>query len=146
MKILVINGPNLNMLGRRNPEQYGHETLEAMNTYIADYFKKVEIQFYHSNHEGDIIEQIQSAAAKHFQGLVINPGAFTHYSYAIRDAIELCALLVIEVHLSNIYAREEFRHLSVISPVCWGTITGLGKYGYILAVQALAHHLSKKQK
>ena len=146
MKILEINGPNLNLLGRRDPGHYGNETLEAMNTYIADYFKKVELQFSQSNHEGEIIEQIQSAAAKHFQGLIINPGAFTHYSYAIRDALESCALPVIEVHLSNIYAREEFRRQSVISPVCWGTIAGLGKYGYILAVQALAHQLSHKEK
>jgi 3-dehydroquinate dehydratase-2 len=145
MRILVINGPNLNMLGQRNPGQYGHESLEAINTYIADYFKKVEIEFYQSNHEGDIIDQIHSAG-KRFQGLVINPGALTHYSYAIRDALESCSLPVIEVHLSNIHAREEFRRLSVISPACQGTISGLGKYGYILAIQALAHQLSKKEK
>jgi len=145
MKILILNGPNLNILGNRKPEQYGSETLEAINTYIADYFKKVELDFFQSNHEGEIIDHIQTAA-RHFQGIVINPGAYTHYSYAIRDALEACALPVVEVHLSNIDGREEFRRNSVISAVCWGTITGLGKYGYILAVQALAHHLSKKEK
>jgi 3-dehydroquinate dehydratase-2 len=145
MKILIINGPNLNMLGRRQPEHYGKETLEAINLYIADYFKKIEVQFYQGNSEGGIIDQIQTAAAKNIKGLVINPGAYTHYSYAIRDALESCGLPVVEVHLSNIDAREEFRRVSVISPVCWGTISGMGKYGYILAVQALAHHLAKKE-
>ena len=145
MKILIINGPNLNMLGRRKPEHYGKETLEAINLYIADYFKKIEVQFYQGNSEGEIIDQIQSAVAKNFKGLVINAGAYTHYSYAIRDALESCGLPVMEIHLSNIDAREEFRRISVISPVCWGTISGLGKYGYILAVQALAHRLAKKE-
>jgi len=145
MKILIINGPNLNMLGRRKPEHYGKETLEAINLYIADYFKKIEVQFYQGNSEGGIIDQIQSAVVKNFKGLVINAGAYTHYSYAIRDALESCGLPVVEIHLSNIDAREEFRRISVISPVCWGTISGLGKYGYILAVQALAHHLAKKE-
>jgi 3-dehydroquinate dehydratase-2 len=145
MKILIINGPNLNMLGRRQPEHYGKETLEAINLYIADYFKKIEVQFYQGNSEGEIIDQIQSAVAKNFKGLVINPGAYTHYSYAIRDALESCGLPAVEIHLSNIDAREEFRRISVISPVCWGTISGLGKYGYILAVQALAHRLAKKE-
>ncbi len=145
MKIMIINGPNLNMLGRRQPEHYGKETLEAINLYIADYFKKIEVQFYQGNSEGEIIDQIQSAVAKNFKGLVINPGAYTHYSYAIRDALESCGLPVVEIHLSNIDAREEFRRISVISPVCWGTISGLGKYGYILAVQALAHRLAKKE-
>jgi 3-dehydroquinate dehydratase-2 len=145
MKILIINGPNLNMLGRRQPEHYGKETLEEINLYIADYFKKIEVQFYQGNGEGEIIDQIQTAAAKNFKGLVINPGAYTHYSYAIRDALESCGLPVIEIHLSNIDAREEFRRVSIISPVCWGTISGMGKYGYILAVQALAHRLAKKE-
>jgi 3-dehydroquinate dehydratase II len=145
MKILVLNGPNLNLLGRRKPEHYGTDTLEAVNAYIADYFSKVELHFHQSNHEGEIIDQIQ-AAHKRFQGLVINPGAYTHYSYAIRDALESCGLPVVEVHLSNIDQREEFRRTSVISPVCWGTISGFGRYGYILAIQALAHRLSKKEK
>jgi len=145
MRILLINGPNLNMLGRRQPEHYGKETLEVINLYIADYFKKIELEFYQSNHEGEIIDQIQSAAARGFKGLVINAGAYTHTSYAIRDALEACGLPAMEVHLSNIDAREEFRRISVIAPVCWGTISGLGKYGYILAVQALAHRLAKKE-
>jgi 3-dehydroquinate dehydratase-2 len=145
MKILVINGPNLNMLGQRKPEHYGSETLDTINAYLVDYFKKIELDFFQSNHEGEVIDHIQ-AAGHRFQGIVINPGAYTHYSYAIRDALEACALPVVEVHLSNIAAREEFRRNSVISAVCWGTISGLGKYGYVLAVQALAHHLSKKEK
>lgn len=143
MKILIINGPNLNMLGERKPDVYGHKTLTEINAYIADYFKRVKLDFFQSNHEGEIIDKIQQAKIE-FQGIVINPGAYTHYSYAIRDAIEACGIPVAEVHISNLAGREEFRRLSVVSDVCLGTLSGFGVYGYVLAVQALAHKIKRK--
>jgi len=145
LNILIINGPNLNLLGVRKPEIYGTETLEALNDFISGYFKKIKLEFYQSNHEGKIIDKIHFAH-KDFQGIVLNPGALTHYSYALRDAIESSPLPVLEVHMSNTDAREEFRQKSVIAPVCWGSISGLGKYGYVLAIQALAHKISRFKK
>lgn len=142
MEILVINGPNLNLLGQRKPDVYGHRSLNELNAFIQDYFKKVKLEFYQSNHEGQIIDRIHKAMM-HFDGIVINPGALTHYSYALRDAIEACTIPVVEVHLSNVAAREPFRHVSVISEVCQGTISGFGAYGYVLAVQALAHKIKR---
>ena len=142
MKILIINGPNLNLLGKRNPDIYGHRSLNELNTFVKDYFKKVKLEFYQSNHEGDIIDRIHQAMTQ-FDGIVINPGALTHYSYALRDAIEACTIPVVEVHLSNVAARESFRNISVISEVCQGTISGFGAYGYVLAVQALAHKIKR---
>lgn len=143
MKVLVINGPNLNLLGTRKPEVYGSRTLAEINKYIEDYFKNTKISFFQSNHEGEIIDAIQQAPNK-YEGVVINAGAFTHYSYAIRDAIEAISLPVVEVHLSNIANRENFRNTSVISAVCKGSISGFGRYGYILAVRALVHKSHKK--
>ena len=145
MHILIINGPNLNMLGARRPDVYGYKSLDEVNAYIKDYFKKVTVSFFQSNEEGTIIEQIQQLPGK-YDGLVINPGAFTHYSYAIRDAIESINLPVVEIHISNIAARESFRQKSVISDVCAGTISGFGIYGYILAVQSLAHQLKNEKE
>ena len=145
MHILIINGPNLNMLGARRPDVYGHKSLEEVNMYIEGYFKKVKVSFFQSNEEGKIITEIQQLSGK-YDGLVINPGALTHYSYSIRDAIESVDIPVIEIHISNIAAREEFRQKSVISDVCDGTISGLGIYGYILAVQSLAHKLRKERE
>lgn len=138
MNILVINGPNLNKLGERKPEIYGASTLDDIQNDIKDHFEKMNIDFFQSNHEGEIIDKIHKSAGR-YKGVVINPGALSHYSYAIRDAIEALPLPVVEVHLSNIHARESFRAQSVIAAVCEGTISGLGKYGYILAVQAIAH-------
>lgn len=138
MKILIINGPNLNLLGKRKPDVYGHRSLNELNAFIKEYFKKVDLEFFQSNHEGAIIDRIHQAMTR-FDGIVINPGALTHYSYALRDAIEACTIPVVEVHLSNIAARESFRRVSVISEVCQGTISGFGAYGYVIAVQALAH-------
>jgi len=143
MKILIINGPNLNMLGERKPEIYGGKTLNEINDYIQDYFKRVTLAFFQSNHEGEIVDQIQQAKME-YAGIIINPGAYTHYSYAIREAIEACPLPVAEVHISNIFSREEFRSRSVISEVCLGTVSGFGNYSYVLAVQAVAHHLKRK--
>ena len=144
MKILVIHGPNLNMLGKRDPDIYGLYTLDDVNEFITDYFKKVKLEFYQSNHEGDIVEKIQQADDQ-FNGVVLNAGAFTHYSYAIRDAIEGISIPVVEVHMSNIAAREDFRHNSVLSPVVMGSIAGFGAYSYVLGVQAIAHD-HKKEK
>lgn len=144
MKILIINGPNLNLLGQRKPDVYGHKSLSEVNEYIRGYFKKVELEFYQSNHEGAIIDKLHEAM--HFyDGIVINPGAYSHYSLAIRDAIEASAVPVVEVHISNIAAREAFRRTSVVSDVCAGTVSGFGIYGYVLAVQGLAHDI-KRQK
>ena len=138
MKILIINGPNLNMLGIREPEKYGKDTLENINSEIKQYcdFNNIEVEFYQSNHEGDIIERLHSARGA-FDGIILNVGAFTHYSYAIRDAIPIAEIPVVEVHLTNVHAREEFRHNSVIAPVCKGQICGFGSKSYLVAVRAL---------
>ena len=135
MKILVINGPNLNMLGKREPEIYGNRTLVDINNDLAKEFdKKAELCFYQSNCEGDIISAIQDNAC---DGIVLNAGAYTHYSYAIHDAIKSVPTPVVEVHLSNIYKREEYRHKSVIASACIGSICGFGERSYALAITAL---------
>ena len=138
MKIYVINGPNLNMLGIREPEKYGKETLADINENIKKYCdaNNIDVEFYQSNIEGEIINAIHGARGK-FDGIIMNAGAFTHYSYAIRDAIPIAEMPVIEVHLTNVHAREEFRHTSVIAPVCKGQICGFGRNSYLVAVRAL---------
>lgn len=138
MKILIINGPNLNMLGVREPEKYGGETLDSINSAIGQYCKakEIEVEFYQSNHEGDIIDRLHMARGN-FDGIVLNAGAYTHYSYAIRDAIPIAEVPVIEVHMTNVHGREEFRKNSVIAPVCKGQICGFGSKSYLLAVKAL---------
>lgn len=137
-KILIINGPNLNMLGVREPEVYGNDTLESICNEIKEYAlqKNIDTDFYQSNSEGDIISAIHATNGK-YMAVIINAGAYTHYSYAIRDAISSVKTPFIEVHMSNIYTREEFRHKSVISAVCKGTILGFGKQSYFLAVDAI---------
>ena len=136
MKILIINGPNLNMLGKREPSIYGSDTLETINQEIATYAEahNIYVKFVQSNIEGMIIDFIHEPL-DNFDGIILNAGAFTHYSYAIRDAISSVTTPVVEVHLSNIYAREEFRHKSVLASVCVGQISGFGKYSYILALE-----------
>jgi len=136
MKILVINGPNMNLLGKREPEIYGSETLEDLENYIKKEAEKLnmEVEFFQSNHEGEIIDRIHMAMEEKTDGIIINAGAFTHYSYAIRDAIKGTGIKTIEVHMSNIYTREEFRAKSVIAPVCSGQITGFGFDSYIAAL------------
>ena len=138
MKILIINGPNLNMLGIREPEKYGDETLADINEKIKKYCddNNMDVEFYQSNIEGEIINKIHSARGN-FDGIILNAGAFTHYSYAIRDAIPIAEMPVVEVHLTNVHAREEFRHTSVIAPVCNGQICGFGSNSYLVAVRAL---------
>ena len=137
-KALVILGPNLNMVGVREKGVYGTETAETINKDILSYAKEnsFECEIYQSNHEGDIIDKIHSAFNK-FDGVIINAGALTHYSYALRDAIACVNIPYVEVHMSNIHAREEFRHTSVIAPVCKGQIAGFGKLSYFLAIEAL---------
>lgn len=130
MKLLFINGVNLNMTGKREKGVYGTETLESINAQIKAHFKGDECEFYQSNIEGEICTKIQSADC---DGIILNAGAFTHYSYAIRDAIAAIDIPVVEVHLSNVHAREEFRQKSVLSEVCKGVIAGFGKNSYILA-------------
>lgn len=139
-KYLVINGVNLNMLGIREPGIYGKSTLKDLEAAVREKAKTlgVEVDFFQSNFEGEIVEKIHSAMGV-YDGIIINPGAFTHYSYAIRDAFGSVKLPVIEVHISNIHKREEFRHTSVIVPECIGQICGLGFMGYILALEALCN-------
>lgn len=139
MKLLVLFGPNLNLLGEREKEVYGSSSFEDLKVMLQKEADRidVEIEIFQSNHEGEIIDCIHSKR-KEVDGIIINPGAYTHYSIAIRDAIKAVDIPTIEVHLSNIYAREEFRHHSVIVPVCWGQVSGLGFLGFILAMEAFA--------
>jgi len=136
-KFLVIHGPNLNLLGKRKPEVYGNMNLEKINEEIKNFAenKKIDVKIIQSNEEGEIVDTIQKA--EDYSAIVINPGGYTHTSVAIRDAIEAVEITTVEVHLSNIYAREDFRHKSMSAPVCVGQISGLGWYGYILALEYL---------
>ncbi len=137
-KILVLNGPNLNMLSVREPGIYGNQTLAEMNSNIETYAKAFDIKcdFFQSNCEGEIIDAIHSVLEK-YDGCIINAGAYTHYSYAIYDAIKAVNKPFIEVHLSNVHSREDFRSVSVIAPACVGSIAGFGKNSYFLAVNAM---------
>ena len=140
MKILIINGPNLNMLGKRDKTQYGTLTLaelqDGIKSFATENFADVELDFVQSNFEGQIIEWIQTAREKH-SAIVLNAGAYTHYSYAIRDAIECCGVPVYEVHLSDIHKREEFRRVSVLEDVCVMQISGLGMGSYTKAIEEI---------
>lgn len=137
--ILILNGPNLNMLGVREPQVYGAATLQDIEAICTETAEELDvvIDFRQSNHEGDLVTWIQEARASH-DGIIINAGAYTHTSIALLDALKLSDLPVIELHLSNVFAREEFRHHSYISPVATGVIVGLGPDGYALALQAIA--------
>ena len=146
MKIMVLNGPNLNMLGIREPEQYGEKSYSDLESYLEKYFEKkgVEGVVIQSNSEGELIDFIHHAYSS-YDGIVINPGAYTHYSYAIFDAIRSVSLPTIEVHLSNIYCREEFRRCSVTAPACIGQISGLGFDGYIYAIEYLIKNIGESE-
>jgi len=137
MKILVVHGPNLNLLGKREPDIYGTVTLDEINRRLADLAKELgtEIVCFQSNHEGEMVQKIQEAMGV-YQAIVINPGAYTHTSVALRDAIASTGILAVEVHLSNIYRREEFRQHSYISGVAVGQITGFGPESYLLGLRA----------
>ncbi|MFH2050310.1 MAG: type II 3-dehydroquinate dehydratase [bacterium] len=138
-RILIVNGPNLNLLGKREPEVYGTKTLDELNnelTKIAHQLK-IEVEFFQSNSESELIDFIHKNGFE-ADGLIINPGAFTHYSYALRDAISGVGIETVEVHISNVYAREEFRHKSVIAPIAAGHLVGFGLYGYAMALSYFA--------
>jgi 3-dehydroquinate dehydratase-2 len=140
MKLLVINGPNINFLGIREKGIYGEQNYDSLVEMIQEKAKELEIEvdIFQSNHEGEIIDRIQQAYFDQVDGIVINPGAFTHYSYAVRDALaSIAAIPKIEVHISNVHTREEFRHTSVTVPVCSGQVVGLGLKGYLYAMEAI---------
>jgi len=143
--ILVLHGPNLNLLGQREPALYGAQTLDQINQRLQDYAAQhsIRLQFLQSNHEGTLVDALHDAMSW-ADGVVFNPGAFTHTSYALRDAIAGTGLPVVEVHLTNIHAREEFRHRSVLAAVCLGQIAGFGWRSYVLALQALDHYLTEQ--
>jgi 3-dehydroquinate dehydratase-2 len=146
MKILVLHGPNLNLLGEREPEIYGRETLEMIDARLLEIAAaaEVELQIFQSNHEGELIDRLHTAR-KEVDGVLVNAGALTHYSYALRDALSATALPAIEVHLSNLHRREEFRHLSVLAAVCIGQVMGLGWRSYTLGLQGLIEILKGRQ-
>jgi len=145
-RLLVLHGPNLNMLGKREPDVYGAQTLEDINASLSEKAASMGavVDTFQSNHEGELVEKIQSAIST-YDGIIINPAAFTHTSVAIHDALRLLDIPVIEVHLSNIYKREPFRHKSLVSPVATGQISGFGATGYLLALEAMATILTRKQ-
>lgn len=144
MKILVINGPNLNLLGKRDKKIYGEKSLEEINNELRKKAEKmgIELETFQSNHEGEIIDRIQDYQG--VDGIIINPGALAHYSYSLRDAIESIPVPVIEVHISNIFSREDFRSKSVIAPVCKGFLSGLGWEVYLFALDIIYDLLKDK--
>jgi 3-dehydroquinate dehydratase-2 len=146
MKFLVINGPNLNLLGTREPEKYGTTTLKDIENEISDYAqsKNVSVEFFQSNIEGEIVTEIQKTK-NNYDGIIINPAAYTHTSIALRDAILAVNMPTVEIHLSNIHSREDFRKHSYTAPVCIGQITGFGKFGYLMALDAIINYC-KNQK
>ena len=142
-KILVLNGPNLNLLGEREPSVYGMETLADIEKSLKRSFPKIQLEFRQSNVEGELVNLIQAARKKQ-DGIVFNPGAYSHYSIALRDAISAVSIPVVEVHLSNIHAREDFRKVSMVATACIGQISGFGSHSYTLGITALLRYLEKK--
>ena len=147
MKILVINGPNLNMLGIREPEHYGKETyIDLINKIKTHCENKCEVEFKQSNHEGALVDFIQDAYFNHFDGIVINPGAYTHTSIALLDAVKSVMIPTIEVHISDVASREDFRQISYIRAACIKTISGKGTDGYLLAIDELIDYIQEEDK
>lgn len=142
LSILVLHGPNLNMLGQREPEIYGSTTLDEVNQALAELAQQLgaRVEARQSNHEGDLIDWVQQASDS-FDGLLLNPGGYTHTSVALRDAIAAVVIPAVEVHLSNVQARERFRRVSRVSAVCVGTVSGFGKFSYSLGLRALIDYL-----
>ena len=145
MKFLVINGVNLNLTGMREKGVYGSETLEELNAKIKAYVEKCgdEVDFYQNNIEGELVNKLHAAKGEGYDAVLLNAGAYTHYSYAIRDAVAAIQIPVAEVHISNVFAREDFRKESVLSPVCRGTVFGFGVGSYIAAIEGLRAVLAK---
>jgi 3-dehydroquinate dehydratase-2 len=143
-RLLVLHGPNLNLLGTREPEIYGRTTLAQIDADLGAAAAKLgaEVECFQSNHEGELIDRIQEAAQR-VQGILVNPGGLTHTSVSLRDALSATGLPVVEVHLSNVFAREEFRHHSTVSGIALGLVSGLGPIGYRLALEALLAHLGR---
>lgn len=139
MKIQIINGPNLNLLGKREPEVYGSETFDSFFEKLKKRFPAVELHYYQSNVEGELINKLQETGFS-FDGIILNAGAYTHTSVAIHDAIGAIKTPVVEVHISNVYAREEFRHKSLITSKCKGLLTGFGMEGYAMALHFLSRN------
>ncbi len=146
--VYVLNGPNLNLLGKREPEHYGHASLQDVEKLCRETAKRhrLDIEFRQSNHEGEIVESVHEAGAKRAAGIIINAGAYTHTSVALRDALVGVGLPVIEVHISNIFARESFRHRSHIAPVAKASLCGFGTEGYALAIDGLATLLAAQKR
>lgn len=142
MNIIIINGPNLNLLGEREPEIYGSKTFLQYLKTLQELYAKTNIDYFQSNHEGEIIEKIQHASNS-YSGIILNAAAYSHTSVAIADTVRYCLIPIIEVHISNIYSRESFRHYSFISPYCKGIIAGFGLYSYTLATEVLVKHYTK---
>ena len=138
MKLLIINGPNLGNIGRREPEIYGHEDFEPYLESLKKEFPEHEIHYFQSHHEGEIIEKIHSSEEETYDGIVLNAGAYSHTSYAIRDAVAAISQPVVMIHISNVYARENFRHENVIAAKCKGVVTGFGLRSYELALRSFA--------
>ncbi|MEO0899654.1 MAG: type II 3-dehydroquinate dehydratase [Bacteroidota bacterium] len=143
MRLLILNGPNLNMLGKREPEIYGSESLDDLMESLQTAFPDVQFEHFQSNDEGVLVDKIQSVVYKPVDGIILNLAAFTHYSYALYDTLNMVYCPKIEVHISHIYRREEFRHKSVTAKACNGIIAGLGTYGYHLGVHWMINHYSK---
>lgn len=145
MKIVIINGPNLNMLGVREPDKYGNETYEELVEKIQSHCgdKKIEVSFYQSNHEGDLVDRIQEAYFEKADGIVINPGAYTHTSVALLDAVKSVSIPTAEVHISDVKSRESFRQISYIREACCFTVSGHGAAGYLEAVDYLAENIGE---
>ena len=146
MRILLLNGPNLNLTGLRETGVYGAKSYEAICVQLQTEAKKrdIDLDIRQSNHEGLLIDWVHEALLNKYDGIIINAGAYTHYSYALHDALKAAALPAVEVHLSNIHAREEFRHTSVIAPACLGQICGFGPRGYVLAMDAIMDRVGER--